>query len=172
MNNINQNRKINYAGYGLFADEEFGRTLFGENTPSFVVEKDGYELVVLEFKELPEDIQKEVQPTFRIYAARRNEDASVRLRVWELTPAQRELANHWNYGDILYSRETFVSDIDPRPMEIDIITNHKIGNVVDGNNYEPYLNDRETVLDFARLAREEYEGLVAEGRPPRSGERK
>jgi len=158
MKDFDQNRKINYAGYGLFADEEFGRTLFGENTPNFVVEQKGYELVVLEFKDLPEDIQEKVQPTFRIYAARRNEGASVRLRVWKLTPAQRELADRWNYGGILYSRETFTSDIDPRAMEIDMITNHGIGNIADGLNYEPYLNDKETVLHFAREARRNLEG--------------
>jgi hypothetical protein len=162
-----QNRKINYAGYGLFADEKFGRTLFGENTPNFVVEQKGYELVVLEFKDLPENIQKDVPPTFRMYAARRNEDASVWLRVWNLTPAQKELADHWNYEDILYSRETFMSDINPRPVEIDTITNRGIGNTVDGLNYEPYLNDKETVLRFARESHEA--SLLKEGRF--SGER-
>ncbi len=158
MNNINQDKTINYAGYGLFVDQEFGRTLFGANTPNFVVEQKGYELVVLEFKELPEDIQKAVQPTFRIYAARRNEGALVRLRVWRLTPVQRKLADHWNYGDILYSRETFAPDINPRPIEIDVITNHGIGKIVDGLNYEPYLNDRETVLGFAIEAQRNLEG--------------
>jgi len=154
----NTSNKTYYAGYGLFVDEEFGRTLFGENTPNFVLEQKGYELAVLEFKELPGDIQEKVQPAFRIYAARRNEGASMRLRVWELTPVQRKLADHWNYGDILYSREGFVSDIDPRAMEIDMITNNKIGNIVDGLNYDPYLNDKETVLGFAREAHRNLEG--------------
>jgi len=153
MNNINQNT-INYAGYGLFADEEFGRTLFGENTPNFVVEQKGYEIVVLELKDLPEGIQKDVPPTFRMYAARRNENASVRLRVWKLTPAQKELADSWNYEDILYSRERFVSDINPRPIEIDMITNRGIGKIVNGLNYEPYLNDKEIVLRFAKESHE------------------
>lgn len=172
MNEINQS-KINYAGYGLFADEEFGQALFGEKTPNFLVEQKGYELVVLEFKDLPEHMQKEVQPTFRIYAARRREEATLTLRVWELTKHKKELADQWNWGDKLYLRETtFISHEDPRTIEIDVINSRDIGYVVDGRNYEPYLNDRETVLRFARLAREEYEGLVVEGRPPRSGERK
>lgn len=171
MNDINQN-KTSYAGYGLFVDEEFGQTLFGENTPSLVVEKDGYELVVLNWNELSPEIQNEMPSSYRIYSARRKEGASLTLRVWELTKQQKELADQWNWGDKLYFRETFVFHEDRRVIEIDVVNNHDIGEVVDGKNYDPYLNDKETVLGFARIAREGYEGLVVEGRRPKSGERK
>ena len=140
-----------HAGYGLFVDEEFGQMLFGENTPSFVIEKVGYELTILNWNELHSDIKNEMPPSYRIYAARRKEGASLKLRVWELTKQQKELANQWNWGDKLYFRETTrVAEEDSRTMEIDIINNHSIGITVDGRNYEPYLNDKETVLRFAR----------------------
>lgn len=163
MNNINKNKTINYAGYGLFADEEFGRTLFGENTPSYAVEMEGYELVVLQWDELPAEIQNQMPPSYSIYAARKvvreDEEATLTLRVWKLTKQQKELADQWNWGDKLYLRETTsVSEEDQRTIEMDIINNHDIGKIVDGKNYEPYLNDKETVLHFAKEARRNLEG--------------
>jgi len=144
---------IYYAGYGLFVDEEFGQMLFGENTPSFVIEKEGYELAILSWNELHSDIKNEMPPSYRIYAARRKEGAILTLRVWELTKQQKELANQWNWGDKLYFCDrTAISHEDPRTIEIDVVNNHSIGITVDGRNYGPYLNDKEIVLNFVKEA--------------------
>src|SRR3989344_6411346 len=149
-----------YAAYGALT-EEVVEVLLGTKPKSEEILVKGLELVVLSRKDIVNLYSDaDVPDGFRLYGVRPNKspDSKVKLRVMELNEEQQTIIDVFNFGiNNLYSQFTMGMTHKEQPMQflLDTVPNG-FGTVVDGENYEPYLNNRELTLRVAQETRNEF----------------
>lgn len=168
----NELKKI-YKGHGVFADLEFGRILFGENTPYTPIRTLG-KLVVLSGENAAEN---EMYPGFKIYGFQENGNDPIEVILWEVDDDQLELAWRFNLKDRLFKRTVKTwryEDTGESLFVVSDIYTGTNGEPVSGIGYNRFLNGKERTLAGARGEREAYyrEYAAREGNHRSSQEKK
>lgn len=168
---LNKNmKKILYFGYGANRGREMMEAVTGnKNLKGQEVNLKGWELCVQRIGQVPDfiaknspvlvsprDLLKENWPdSFESYIIRPSMDSHSEVvgTLWELTPLERELVRDWELIDFGWYKDQLVTveTQDGKYLEVQtevLREGQEIDRVIDGKNYETYLND---IKDFRRV---------------------
>ncbi len=161
----NNNRLIEFFGYGTDRDPEMMKTIIGRLPKGYPATIEGFELCVQSWDEIPEEARKILSPpwdnNFKSYVLRPTLKQNKRVRgtVWLITPQERKLIDNWELVGKWY--HVFVLRINthdnlPKQIEIQVIYDQNIKKVVHGEYYRNYIASKSKILDLAEKARSDY----------------
>jgi hypothetical protein len=177
-----------YFGYGENTSQEMMEAIIGRRPKGYVAVAYKWELVVLSWSDIPEMFknrlmkrwrfygglfEKPSESSFRTYAIREAigeaGDSVVQGYVWLVTQKERDLIKEWKlvprkacsdpswYAVDEISVNTFFGER-TRKATTEIINQWNVGKVVDGKNYEKFLNEKYSMLGISRMVRKEILG--------------
>ena len=142
---------INYFGYGALASPEMIEALIKRKPEGSDFYLNNYELYIQKWDELPEKVREALAEkwgsSFRTYCIRPSQGRRVFGKLWKITPEERELIRDYEfwYEPVKLEQERVV-------IETEVFEDSSIQEVISGNDYQPFLNDRDKTLDMARIA--------------------
>ncbi|MFA6253042.1 MAG: hypothetical protein WCV69_02125 [Patescibacteria group bacterium] len=118
----------------------------------------------------PKDlILKSWGPNFEMFVSRPNPEAVAYGTIWQLTPEELEYVREWEIVDYGAQEDAFGTAINEKGEKFKVITQSfmkppaEIDRVVHGPDYDPYIWDKQAMLDRADEIREQYSGLKKKG---------
>jgi hypothetical protein len=176
-------RTVLYFGYGANRHADMISAITGKSpyelkgVPAVLI---GYELAVQRLDQVPEGIapgapvkvsprailEAAWPPGFTSYVIRSNEDGQVRGTIWELTVDERERVRDWELVDFGWYEDFEGMAMTDNGEEVSVLgerINHRqpIDHIVNGLEYETWLNDPEVFRVKAAQTREEYDKRIS-----------
>jgi len=158
---VNELRK--YFGYGANRSQDMMTAITGRRPNGHIGFLHGYELCIQTWDEIPQkarDMLHHWDQNFRTYCIRLAEGKKVKGVVWFLTDEERELVKNWEIIPLWYKEITVdIENFDgkyTKEVETEMINDPNIQQVVDGENYQTFLNKEEKMLEVAEKEREEF----------------
>ncbi len=175
-------KHVTYFGYGSNKDLEMMQAMIGRK--EIKGEKgrlDGYELcaqnidhirdIVLPTAPVPKSPRQIIKESFEgqnfdLFVCRRNPKAHIMGTIWYITPEELEFVNNWELVDFGMYELAQVKIKNEAGKMVDCVTQVlekepiEIDQVLDGDNYDPYIFDKDMMLNRAVLVRNEYIELM------------
>lgn len=153
--------QINYFGYGANSDVLMVGAIIGRIPRGYWSMLPDYELCIQTWEEIPEAARDVLQKCgwgsgFRSYSIRRKAGASVWGKIWELTKKEWQLVANWEMHGIWYEPVTVRVAIEGNRAEearTEIVDDPAIKKVVNGSNYQKFLNSRNRMFAVATRER-------------------
>ena len=141
---------IYYFGYGTLASSEMMEAITGRKPEGSDFHLENYKLCIQNWNELPnhvrEILSKKWNDNFRSYFIRPVKGKRVWGRLWSITPEERSLISRWEFWYEPIKIRTTTTNGDKIEVEADIINSFSIGQIVDSEHYEFFLNNKEKTL--------------------------
>lgn len=157
--------RVAYFAYGANRNPEMIEAVIGRLPKGEPARLRGFELCVQTWPEIPEPVRNILSPDwgpdFRAYRIRPAEDKSVRGMIWYITPNELNLIKNWEI-DGLWTEPARVSadfvgrNHVERGVITSIIHDPSIKISLKGERYDPFLNEKDKMLQAARRSREIY----------------
>ena len=147
---------INYFGYGANSTPEMMEAIIGRVPKGQQAVLNEYGLFLLNWDEISEKVKKILSKNwgsdFKTYCIRPKQNSKVVGTIWEITPREREIITKWEFW---YEKIIVKVKLNNRyiPAQTEMIDNDLMGKNVNGVNYNPYVVDKEEILDVARRVR-------------------
>ncbi|HUU40445.1 MAG TPA: hypothetical protein VMW42_05865 [Desulfatiglandales bacterium] len=100
-------------------------------------------------------------PKFEMYTSRPNPTGIIYGTIWDITPEELELVREWEMVDLGCQEDARGIAVTDNGELVEVITQSflkpaKIDRVIKGDDYEPYIWDKETMLKTADQVRLNY----------------
>jgi len=177
--------KVMYFGYGATRDSGVISIILGKPESALVGRKavlEGFDLAIQRLDQVPdvilptapsaisvrESLRKVWGDNFRSYVLKPNSGGRVSGIIWELTPEDIERIKDWELLDFGWFEDTNGEAITPEGNRIPVVTekirsDQEVDQVVDGLEYETWLEDPEKFKAVAEKARHEYDDRLLRG---------
>ncbi len=161
-----------YFGYGAHRDPDLISALFGRLPDGKNAVLAGFSLCIQHLSHAPTNIVAEAENTrspqellkefwpddFRVYTIRRKPGSEAHGIVWLITPEERKLIREWQLMPYGWQHEidTIVTLEDSSLLPViteGVWPDQKVDAVVDGREYEMFLNGKESMIEKAHFVR-------------------
>lgn len=161
-------QKILYFGYGANASKEMMRSLIGRVPNGFKAKLKDYGLFVQGWKEIPliarNSLRKSWNSSFSSYVAVPLKNEVVHGIAWKIKKSERAVISSWElhgkwYKPIKVKIENSGGEFFDAQTEIIYDFNFRGREIISGEDYTYFLNDKEKMLKLARKVRSEFLGF-------------
>ncbi len=122
----------------------------------------GMGLRILERAEMPEPVQLDTPEGFRMYAAAWTKDQGISVLRLEVNEDELSAIDALNFGDEIFARGVLQERDGALPLIDHLPLHSALGVLTDGHDYNPYLNNRDGMLEFARELQTRFIGVSPE----------
>lgn len=174
------NKSVKYFAYGANRDVRMMSAILGEPVKNIKGEPailQGYDLGIQKLQDLPDTISSHAPfaksprkivarnwpDNFESYVIVSNPDGKVAGTIWYLTPEQRERVRDWELLDFGWYHDIAAIAYNSNGQQIEVVgeavdpNNQSIDRIVDGLEYQTWLQDPKEFERVAAIVRREYD---------------
>jgi hypothetical protein len=174
---MQKQKQVNYFGFGTNRDLEMMENMVGrKNIKGEHAKLLGYEITIQKANQFRTDVSptspvpntspkdlilKVWGPDFEMFTSRPNPKGVAYGTIWYLSPSEFELVREWEIVDFGCQEDAYGEAITDDGKKVRVITQSllkpaEIDRVISGDDYEPYIWNKKTMLEQADRVRKEY----------------